>query len=55
MTPEITEDFCVVGPAEAHVEKIRALEEAGFTQFSCHIRFGHEETLEEWADVIEGL
>ena len=26
VSPEITEDFCVIGPAEAHVEKIRALE-----------------------------
>ena len=36
-------------------EQIRALESAGFSQFSSHIRFGHESSIEDWVDVIEGL
>ena len=45
VTPEITEDFCVIGPAEAHVEKIRALEAAGVTQFNIYLVNGGEEQI----------
>ena len=45
VTPEITEDFCVIGPAEAHVEKIRALEAAGVTQFNIYLTNGGEEQI----------
>ena len=55
ITADLIRNATITGTKAELREKIRALEEAGFTQFSCHIRFGHEETLEEWADVIEGL
>lgn len=55
ITSDLIRNATITGTKTELREKIRALEEAGFTQFSCHIRFGHEETLDEWADVIEGL
>ncbi len=45
----------IIGAKAALREQIRALERAGFSQFSCHIRFGHESSIEDWVDVIEGL
>ena len=45
VTPEITEDFCVIGPADAHVEKIRALQAAGVTQFNIYLTNGGEEQI----------
>jgi 5,10-methylenetetrahydromethanopterin reductase len=36
-------------------ERIRELGAAGFTDFSIHIRHGHPEMLEEWADVFDGV
>ena len=55
ITGDLIRDATITGTRAELRETIRALEEAGFTQFSCHIRFGHEETLDEWAEVIEGL
>lgn len=45
VSPEITEDFCVVGPAAAHVEKLRALADAGVTQFNIYLANGGEERI----------
>ncbi len=36
-------------------ESIRELEAAGYNHFSIHIRHGHSEMLEEWADVFAGV
>jgi 5,10-methylenetetrahydromethanopterin reductase len=36
-------------------ERIRELRAAGYTHFAIHIRHGHAEMLEEWADVFEGV
>jgi 5,10-methylenetetrahydromethanopterin reductase len=36
-------------------ERIRELGAAGYTDFSIHIRHGHPEMLEEWAEVFEGV
>ena len=36
-------------------ERIRELGAAGYTHFSIHIRHGHPEMLEEWADVFAGV
>jgi len=55
ITADLIRSATITGTRAELRETIQALEEAGFTQFSCHIRFGHEETLDEWADVIEGL
>jgi 5,10-methylenetetrahydromethanopterin reductase len=36
-------------------DRLRELEAAGYTDFSIHIRHGHPEMLEEWADVFAGV
>jgi 5,10-methylenetetrahydromethanopterin reductase len=36
-------------------ERLRELGAAGYTHFSIHIRHGHPQMLEEWADVFEGV
>jgi 5,10-methylenetetrahydromethanopterin reductase len=36
-------------------DRIRALRAAGYNHFSIHIRHGHPEMLEEWADVFEHI
>ena len=36
-------------------ERIRELGAAGYTHFAVHIRHGHPEMLEEWAEVFAGV
>ena len=36
-------------------ERIRGLRAAGFKHFAVHIRQGHPEMLEDWADVFAGV
>ncbi|HJO68519.1 MAG TPA: LLM class flavin-dependent oxidoreductase [Rhodospirillales bacterium] len=36
-------------------ERIRALGDAGFNQISFHIRYGQDQTVEEWADLVAGV
>ncbi|MBR46180.1 MAG: TIGR03842 family LLM class F420-dependent oxidoreductase [Rhodospirillaceae bacterium] len=43
VTDETTEAFAVIGPAEAHVEKMRRLQAAGVTQFNIYLCSGEEE------------
>ena len=45
----MTDRFCLLGPAEAHIEKLRALARAGVTQFNIYLMCGDEEdTLEKY-------
>jgi probable F420-dependent oxidoreductase len=47
---DIIDSFSILGPAEAHVEKIQALKDAGATQFNIYLMCGEEERqLEEYA------
>lgn len=49
VSDEVTDRFCLLGPAEAHIEKLRALERAGVTQFNIYLMCGDEEdTLEKY-------
>ncbi|MFI5101847.1 MAG: TIGR03842 family LLM class F420-dependent oxidoreductase [Terriglobales bacterium] len=49
VSDEVTDRFCLLGPAEAHIEKIRALARAGVTQFNIYLMCGDEEdTLEQY-------
>ncbi len=49
VSDEVVDRFCVLGPAEAHREKLRALERAGVTQFNIYLMCGEEErTLEDY-------
>jgi probable F420-dependent oxidoreductase len=49
VSDEVTDRFCLLGPAEAHIEKLRALAGAGVTQFNIYLMCGDEEdTLEKY-------
>jgi probable F420-dependent oxidoreductase len=49
VSDEVTDRFCLLGPAEAHIEKIRRLARAGVTQFNIYLMCGDEEdTLEAY-------
>ena len=49
VSDEVTDRFCLLGPAEAHIEKLRALARAGVTQFNIYLMCGDEEdTLEKY-------
>jgi len=49
VSDEVTDRFCLLGPAEAHVEKLRALARVGVTQFNMYLMCGDEEgTLEKY-------
>jgi probable F420-dependent oxidoreductase len=49
VSDEVTDRFCLLGRAEAHIEKIRALARAGVTQFNIYLMCGDEEdTLEAY-------
>jgi len=49
VSDDVTDRFCLLGPAKAHIEKIRRLERAGVTQFNIYLMCGEEEdTLEKY-------
>ena len=49
VSDEVTDRFCLVGPAQAHIDKIRRLQRAGVTQFNIYLMCGDEEdTLEKY-------
>ena len=49
VSEEVIDRFCLLGPAEAHIEKLRALARAGVTQFNIYLMCGDEEnTLESY-------
>jgi probable F420-dependent oxidoreductase len=49
VSDEVTDRFCLLGPAKAHIEKIQALARAGVTQFNIYLMCGDEEdTLEKY-------
>ena len=45
ITPDVVENFCVLGEPKDHIEKIHALEEAGVTQFNIYLDSGDEEEI----------
>ncbi|HZQ66930.1 MAG TPA: TIGR03842 family LLM class F420-dependent oxidoreductase [Terriglobales bacterium] len=53
VSDDVTDRFCLIGPAEAHIEKLRALAKAGVTQFNLYLMSGEEEaTLEHYRSNI---
>jgi probable F420-dependent oxidoreductase len=49
VSDEVTDRFCLLGPPEAHIEKLRTLARAGVTQFNIYLMCGDEEdTLEKY-------
>lgn len=55
ITADLIRAMTISGTKEELRESIRELARAGYKQFSCHIRYGHENSLERWADVIAGV
>ena len=57
VTDDIVDRFCLVGPVEDHVEKLKALAEAGVDQFNLYLMNGDEERMLEvyGRDVIPAL
>ena len=43
MTDDIVDRFCLVGSVDAHIERLRALAEAGVDQFNLYLMNGDEE------------
>jgi probable F420-dependent oxidoreductase len=43
VSDEVVDRFCLIGPAEAHREKLRALAAVGVTQFNIYLMCGNEE------------
>jgi probable F420-dependent oxidoreductase len=53
ITDETCERFCILGPPEAHVEKLRRLEAAGVDQWNIYLMtHGQEETLAAYGGQI---
>lgn len=53
VTDDVVDRFCLVGPAEAHREKLRKLASVGVTQFNIYLMCGEEEdTLETYRKEI---
>jgi len=53
VTDEVTKSFCLTGPAEAHVAKIKALEAAGVTQVVLYLMTTeHERLVAEYAEHV---
>jgi alkanesulfonate monooxygenase SsuD/methylene tetrahydromethanopterin reductase-like flavin-dependent oxidoreductase (luciferase family) len=57
ISDETCERFCILGPPEAHVEKLRKLEAAGVDQWNIYLMTqGQEETLETYGrEIIPAL
>ena len=57
VSDEVVDRFCLVGPVEAHREKLRKLAEVGVTQFNIYLMCGDEEqTLEIYKrEVLPGF
>ncbi|HEY6337337.1 MAG TPA: TIGR03842 family LLM class F420-dependent oxidoreductase [Candidatus Sulfotelmatobacter sp.] len=53
VTDDVVDRFCLIGPAEAHREKLRKLANVGVTQFNIYLMCGEEEgTLETYKKEI---
>jgi alkanesulfonate monooxygenase SsuD/methylene tetrahydromethanopterin reductase-like flavin-dependent oxidoreductase (luciferase family) len=57
ITDETCERFCILGPPDAHVEKLRRLEAAGVDQWNIYLMTeGQEETLQAYGrEIIPAL
>jgi 5,10-methylenetetrahydromethanopterin reductase len=54
-TADLIRTLTFTGTTPALRDRIRELSAAGYNHFSIHIRHGHPEMLEEWAEVFEGV
>jgi alkanesulfonate monooxygenase SsuD/methylene tetrahydromethanopterin reductase-like flavin-dependent oxidoreductase (luciferase family) len=50
---EIVDRFCVLGTAEQHIEKLKALQELGVDQFAGYLQHDNkEETLRVYGETV---
>ena len=54
-TADLIRTMTFTGTTPALRDRIRELRAAGYNHFAISIRHGHAQTLEEWADVFEGV
>ena len=52
VTPELVRNTTMSGTPEELVERLQALESAGYSQVTIQLVHGFEEAIEEWADVF---
>jgi 5,10-methylenetetrahydromethanopterin reductase len=52
LTGDMIRALSFSGPAAELVERVRELKRAGYSQFSAHIRHGHPDMVEDWADLL---
>ena len=52
ITPELVRNTTLSGTREELAERIRGLEDVGYSQVTVQLVHGHEEAIEEWADVF---
>jgi len=55
MDPAFIQQMTMTGAPEAIRDRLRALEQAGYTQFVVQLVEHHEDALEQWADVFATL
>jgi 5,10-methylenetetrahydromethanopterin reductase len=55
ITADLIRQSTISGTVPEVRDKIRALRDAGYTQFSTHVRFGQPTMLDDWAGVVEGV
>lgn len=55
VTPELVRSTTLSGTFEELVERIRALEDAGYTQVTVQLVHDHENAIEEWARVFDAV
>jgi len=54
-TAELIQRLTLTGTKHYLRDEIRALRDAGCSQFAVHIRYGQETMLEEWVEVLAGV
>ena len=55
VTPELVKATTFSGTHDELVERLRAIDEAGYTQMTVQVVHGHEGALEDWAAVFDAV
>ncbi len=55
ITPELVQATTMSGSREELIDRLRHLRDTGYTQFTVQLVHGHEEAIEEWADVFKAV
>jgi alkanesulfonate monooxygenase SsuD/methylene tetrahydromethanopterin reductase-like flavin-dependent oxidoreductase (luciferase family) len=55
LTASLIESYSFTGTAEVLLERLRRLDAAGYSQFTIQLVEGHENALEDWADLFARL